>query len=64
MAPVTPAPGYYYTRGSLAWFWLVAAVVLFIIGAFAFGDHPLAGIPGWTWDSAAFAACVLSRVVP
>jgi hypothetical protein len=43
---------------------LVVGALLFVLGAFAFGGHPLAGIPGAVWDSGAAAAWVLSGAVP
>jgi len=55
-----PAYGPWYLSRVL----LVAGTVLFVLGAFAFGGHPLAGIPGAVWDSGAAAAWVLSGAVP
>jgi len=60
MAPAAPP----YPAHSHAWFMMLIAAVLFIIGAFAFGGDALGDIPGWAWDSAAAAAFVLAWVVP
>lgn len=65
----TPNPNpqpYPYQRGywSLSRILLVVGAILFTLGAFAFGGHPLAGVPGAVWDSGAAAAWVLSGAVP
>jgi hypothetical protein len=63
----TPAPGPYpYQRGywSFSRLLLLAGCILFVLGAFAFGGHPLIGVPGAVWDSGAAAAWCLSGAVP
>lgn len=63
MAPVAPAPGP-YPRGTHVWWMLLISGVLFVIAAFAASGDALGDITAWTWGFAAFAAWVLSWVVP
>jgi hypothetical protein len=61
MAPIVPPAR---PVGSHAWFFLVAAAVLFVLAAFAFGGDTLSGIPGLTWVCGGIAAIILAWVVP
>jgi len=59
-----PQPRPVYGPFYLSRVLLVVGAILFVLGAFAFGGHPLAGIGGAVWDSGAAAAWVLSAAVP